>query len=112
MKYSTIYLGNNKIEITNSLLGKEKIMVNNEIVSQKYSFLGAEHIFKITKNDTEAECKINMGFGLNGVVFDLYKDNEPVVVSQKSGVAGFIVIVIFVAIGYGLVDMFSHILHF
>ena len=35
MKFTTIYLDENKIEIVSSFAGKETIKVNDEVVSQK-----------------------------------------------------------------------------
>ncbi len=81
MKFTTIYLDENIIEIHNSFLGKETIVVNNNIVSEKYSVWGAEHNFVINDNGRDADCKIKIGFSFNGVVFNLYKDNNPIIVS-------------------------------
>lgn len=74
MKFTTIHLGENKIEIFNSILGKETIKVNGETVSAKYSIMGTEHPFKLIENEVESDCKIITGMGLNGVVIDFYKD--------------------------------------
>lgn len=71
MKFTTIYLGENKIEIFNSILGKETIKVNGATISTKYSALGTEHHFKLMENEVESDCKIITGMGLNGVVIDL-----------------------------------------
>jgi len=84
MKFTTVYLDENKIEIFNSILGRETIKVNGEVVSDKYSITGGEHLFSITENGTIANCKLRMGFGLNGVVFDLYKNKKPIVESPKN----------------------------
>ncbi|MEM6316831.1 MAG: hypothetical protein AAF960_04135 [Bacteroidota bacterium] len=84
MKFTTIYLGDNKIELFNSLLGKETVKVNGEVVSEQYSMSGTEHIFSIYENDRESVCKLVTGFGKNGVVFDLYKDDQPIIESPKS----------------------------
>ncbi|PRZ21686.1 hypothetical protein [Flavobacterium granuli] len=84
MKYSTIHLGNNKIEIFNSFLGKETIKLNGEIVSEKNSITGAKHNFKIIENDRKVDCKLILGYGANGVVMDLYRDNMPIIESPKS----------------------------
>jgi hypothetical protein len=81
MKFTTIYLEENIIEIHNSFLGKETIKVNNEIVSEISSFFGAEHSFKINENDNITDCRIIIGFSLNGVVFNLYKNNKPIIIS-------------------------------
>jgi len=106
MKFTTIYLEDNKIEILNSILGKETIKVNGETVSSKYSIAGGEHIFSITEKGTIANCTIRMGFGLNGVVFDLTKNNKPIVESPKNGNlilfmgAFFIVLIVGLVIGF------------
>ncbi len=100
MKFTTVYIGENKIEIFNNFLGVEKIKVNGEIVSQKFSFFGGEHDFTIKENGKNAACKVNFGFGLQGFVFNLYKDNKPIVESPKNGFSVFIVILlIFLVIG-------------
>ena len=104
MKYTTIYLGENKIEIFNSLIGKETIKLNEAIVSSKFSITGTEHHFEITENDEKFECKIVTGFGLNGVVIDFYKNDKPIIESPKSGCLGIIMIVIVVAFLIGLLE--------
>ncbi len=96
MKYTTIHLGDNKIELYNSLMGKETIKVNGEIVSSKYSMLGAEHPFTIREDGTKVNCTVQFGFGMNGVVFDLYKEGSPIVESEKKGCAGLFILFIIV----------------
>lgn len=81
MKFTTIYLEENIIEIHNSLLGKETIKVNNKIVSEISSFFGAEHNFKLNENGNITDCKIKIGFSINGAVFNLYKNNKPIIIS-------------------------------
>jgi len=107
MKLTTIYLGENKIEISNSIFGRETIKVNGEIVSQKSSITGAEHIFSITENGTVADCKLKLGFGFNGVVFDLYKNNKPIIESPKSGCLILFVAVFFIGLVIGLLTDFA-----
>lgn len=53
MKFTTIYLGENKIELFNSLLGKETVKVNDEMVSSKFSITGTEHLFSIKEQGNE-----------------------------------------------------------
>lgn len=65
-----IYSGENQIEIYNSLLGKETLKVNGEIVSSIYSITATEHHFELTENEGKSDCKIRIEFGINGVVFD------------------------------------------
>ncbi len=104
MKYTTLNLGENRIEIYNSLLGKETIKVNGKIVSEKYSIFGAKHKFKVIENGNEVNCKIDIGFGINGVVFDLYKDDKPIIVSPRNGCAGLLILIIVISVALRLFD--------
>ncbi len=104
MKFTTVHLENNKIELFNSIFGKETIRVNNEIVSEKRSILGTEHLFKIKENENEIECKLVTGFGLNGVVIDLYKDEKPIIESPKNSAIGILIILFFTIIIIGALD--------
>jgi hypothetical protein len=106
MKFTTIYLGENKIEVFNSLLGRETIKVNGDIVSQKFSIFGTEHNFTVKENEEIVECKIDFGFGFNGVVFNLYRNNKPVVESPKSGCLIFFLVGFFIALVIGLLKDF------
>lgn len=96
MKFTTVHLENNKIELFNSILGKETIKVNDKIVSEKRSIFGTIHSFKIVENGKDVTCKLATGFGFNGVVIDLYKEGKPIIESPKSGLMG-IMIYLFVA---------------
>lgn len=49
MKLVTYYIGDNTIEIENSILGKETVKLNGEIVSQKVQFLEQNIPSKFTK---------------------------------------------------------------
>lgn len=105
MRFTTVYLDDNKIEIFNSLLGKETVKVNGEIVSEIYSISGATHVFNIKENEQDVVCKLVIGFGLNSAVFDLYKDEKPIIESSKKGCLTFFLIIfcivlIFKAMGY------------
>jgi len=96
MKFSTIQLGNNKIEIFNSFLGKETIIVNGKIASEKNSIRGAKHTFKMLENDRQVNCKLNLGYGSNGVVMDLYVDNVAIIESPRSSFLVISTIIIFI----------------
>jgi len=105
MRFTTIYLGENKIEVFNNLLGRETIKVNGEIVSRKFSIFGAEHIFTLKENEESIEHRIDFGFGFNGVVFSLYRENKPIIESPKNGCLLFIAI-FFIALTIGLLKDF------
>lgn len=104
MKFITVHLENNKIELFNSIFGKETISVNNEIVSEKRSILGTEHLFKIKENENEIECKLVTGFGLNGVVIDLYKGEKPIIESPKNSAVRILMIMLATIIIIGALD--------
>ncbi len=93
MKFTTVHIDDNKIEVFNSFLGKETVKVNGEIVSEIYSILGATHVFKIKENEQDVVCKLVIGFGFSGVVIDLYKDEKPIIESPKNGCLAFFLIV-------------------
>ncbi|PKP08448.1 MAG: hypothetical protein CVU08_15130 [Bacteroidetes bacterium HGW-Bacteroidetes-3] len=103
MKFTTVHLGNNKIELFNSILGKETIKVNQKIVSEKYSVFGTVHSFNILENEREVECKLTTGFSLNGVVFDFYQDGKPIIESPKSSLFGIVIMLIFGIIIYNVI---------
>jgi hypothetical protein len=84
MKHVTINLEDNKIEFYNTILGKETIKVNGKIVSEKSSMTGTEHNFTITENTNEMPYKFTTGFGINGAIFNLYKNGKPIIESPKS----------------------------
>ena len=51
MKYLDYNIGNDKIEFLNSILGKETVIVNGKITSEKFSIIGTNHNFKINDNN-------------------------------------------------------------
>ena len=108
MKFTTINLGDNKIEVFNSFMAKETIVLNGKIVSEKRSITGATHHFKMIENDQEVACKFILGYGLNGVVMSLYKDNKPVIESQSSMFFGFVLITL---LTFGFVFIYNLILN-
>ena len=92
MIFTTIYLGENKIELSNLFLGKETVRVNDEIVSSKCSITGIEHVFHILENDKKVVCKLVTGYGMSGVVIDLYKEGKPIISSPRFALLGIFLI--------------------
>jgi len=99
MKYTTIHLDGTKIELFNSFLGKETVKVNGEIVSEKRSMTGTDHIFKINENGTENTYKLTTGFNIYGVVFSLYKNDKPIIEMPKSKTSNYVIIIIGIIVG-------------
>ena len=108
MKFTTITLGTNKIEVFNSFIGKETIVLNGKVVSEKNSITGATHHFKMIENEQEVACKFIFGYGANGVVMSLYKDNKPVIESQRSMFFGFVLITL---LTFGFVFFYTLLFH-
>lgn len=79
MKFITLHICDSKIELHNSVLGKETIIVDGQIISEKYSLTGANHRFSIRDNGQDKPAQLNTKLTMNGAIFDLYVDNKPVV---------------------------------
>lgn len=43
MKYAEFIFDNNKIEFVNSYIGMEKVLINDQVVSRKFSLSGVTH---------------------------------------------------------------------
>ena len=106
MKFTTVHLDDNKIEVFNSFLGKETVKVNGEIVSEIYSISGATHVFKIKENEQDVACKLVIGYGFSGVVIDLYKDEKPIIESPKKGCLTFFLVVFCIVFIFKAMDYF------
>lgn len=104
MKFTTIHLAENKIEIFNSWLGKETIKVNGNVTSSKYSFFGAEHVFPIMEQGEEVSCRLRLSTGFFGVKFDLCKNDQPIIESPNNGCLGFFSIFIILGVVAGLLS--------
>ncbi|KAA3640986.1 MAG: hypothetical protein DWQ02_01245 [Bacteroidetes bacterium] len=83
MKLMTIYQGDNKIELHNSILGKETVYVNNEEVSSKYSFWGTSHVFDVLEDSEWVEYELVTGLGMYGVTIDLYREGYAIIESSS-----------------------------
>ncbi|WP_339653658.1 hypothetical protein [Flavobacterium frigidarium] len=47
MKYAEFIFDNNKIEFVNSYIGMEKVLINDQVVSRKFSLSGVTHQLNI-----------------------------------------------------------------
>ncbi len=101
MKFITLHIGDSKIELFNSWIGKETIIVDGQIISEKYSITGASHRFTIRENGQEKHAQLSTKLTINGAIFDLYVDNKPVIeIPESNGSAYmfFVGIIIVVAV--------------
>jgi hypothetical protein len=80
MKIITIFSDDHSIELHNSILGKETVKINGQVVSSEFSFLGTTHSFNITKNGQKIPYKVKFRAG-TPVAFDIYREGEPLIES-------------------------------
>lgn len=80
MKFLTLQLDENtKIDINNTIWGKETIFYNEEIVSEKTSLLGAEHEFQKEENGQTTHYRVKVGLDLmRGVVYDIFRNEKQI----------------------------------
>lgn len=78
--------------------------VNGKIVSEKRSITGTEHNFVITENENKIPYKLTTGFGMNGIVFSLYKNGKPVIETPKSSLAFIFLIIVGIIVGYAIIS--------
>ena len=84
MKFITLHIGDSKIELYNTLLGKETIIVDGQKISEKYSITGANHRFTIIENGQEKHSQLNTKLTWNGGAVDLYVENKPIIAIPES----------------------------
>ena len=60
MKYYEFTFNLNKIEFFNSFYGLEKVLVNGELVSKKFSILGTKHKIKMQTENLELQSKYEL----------------------------------------------------
>jgi hypothetical protein len=83
MRYLTLNINKNtRIDIDNSIWGKETIRYNVEVVSEKQSFLGAVHTFEKPENGEVAKYEVRIGLNMyKGVTFDIFRDNQAILLN-------------------------------
>ena len=83
MYYARMTIDGNLIEFHNDVWGTERILVNRQEVSKKYSVFGTEHFFTIPGSDgiDRFVLKTSVSSGMM-VMIDVMKNGVPVVVSQ------------------------------
>lgn len=76
MKYAEYKIENQKVEVFNSILGMEKVLLDGRVVSHKFSWFGSEHAFKI--NNTNYMIRLGIDFcSINIISVRLFKENRP-----------------------------------
>lgn len=75
MKFAEYQIDNNRVEVFNSMLGKEEIVLNGAKVSEKYSFFGADHPVKIGADDYIIRPHLDFT-KLGGISIRIYKNGS------------------------------------
>jgi hypothetical protein len=105
MKIITINLGPSSIEFHNSLVGKETIKVNGEIVSSRFSVAGMEHVFTVEEGGEDVVYKLKTGLGFLGLSINLFRDDAAIILGQKTNgwlkITLLIILIIFLGIWVG-----------
>jgi len=85
MKVVTFQVDDHKIELYNSLLGKETVMVDDKIVSSAYSLWGMSHKFNL-EEDALHQYRIETSIGgyPSMVNINLYRNDEALVMWHNS----------------------------
>lgn len=71
------YIENHKIEVVTTLLGKEKILLNGKIVSEKNSNIDTSHDFTIGKNQYRIGQQDKTDIE-KGSIFEVRKNGMPI----------------------------------
>jgi hypothetical protein len=104
MKLVTFRIGDNIIELNNNIWGTETVILNGDVVSQKWSVFGVEHPFTIRENDQSKEAMVKIGYNFPyGFQIDLSIDNKPIVQHSRSKKLFWIILgilILFVVAGF------------
>jgi hypothetical protein len=114
MKYVTYQIADNIVAFHNSLLGKESVHLNGQLVSEKYSFFGTEHYFTIGRDNYSIRPYMTFN-SLCGIAFKIHKNGLPFAIQgehdKRSPWKAFLFItlamVIGFAFGYGLITLIT-----
>ena len=77
MKYKEYIINEKRIEFHNSIIGKETVLIDKKVISQKYSILGTEHKFSIDGEDYHIKSSVEL-FKTIGVKLILSKNGEQI----------------------------------
>ena len=73
MKSITFCMGENTITFTNDWDGNESVILNNEVVSKRFSWFGTSHIFTLEHNGVLESITVKSGVSFaRGIVVKLY----------------------------------------
>jgi hypothetical protein len=85
MRYLTLEINpETTLTLDNSILGKETIKINNQIMSEKSSLWGSTHMFDYTDLGEKMHFEVIIRFNLlNGILIDVSKNGEAILTEPK-----------------------------
>lgn len=91
MKIISANINGTKIVFENcNWTGYEKIYVNGELVSKKFSWFGTDHFFEVKEDDVWVDYVLTTGFGVKGFTTNITRNGIPVLESSKVGMDVFL----------------------
>lgn len=74
MKSVSFFIDNNTITFTNDWAGNETVILNDTVVSEKFSWFGTSHVFTLKLNGVLETITIKSGISFrHGITVKLYK---------------------------------------
>lgn len=84
MRYLTLNITADQIlSIDNSMMGVETIYMNEEVVSKKFSFWGAKHMFSREENGKHADYEVEIGLSFVGIGYNIHRNGESIMMSNN-----------------------------
>ena len=83
IKYLTLNLNDNvRIEVENSITGKETVLYNGEVVSEMSSVFGWTHMFERDENGEKARYEIRVSIkAMMRVGIDIYRNDKVILLN-------------------------------
>ncbi len=102
VKCALYYIENHKIEVVNTFLGKEKILLNGVTVSEKSFNVGISHTFSIGKNQYRISQR-DKSYSKRGNMFEIRKNGMPLslVNLRPQTSTQLLILVIVMGLGFG-----------
>ena len=102
MKYTEFKANGNIVEFHNSVFGKETIFVNGEIISEKFSLFGTEHLFRLNEKQYSLKSSLQALKGV-GIKVELAVNGKKIE-TKTIGVTKHTIIWVAIGafLGYGL----------
>jgi hypothetical protein len=86
MRLFAVFAGDNEISVHNNYWnGVETVRYNGEKVSSKFSWFGATHHFTVEEDGELVDYEVEVGFTLNGVSANVWRNNSPIMIGIKRG---------------------------